>query len=150
MVQHGRIDEPLLTASQQLLGIELPRQVQTADVQLHSFEQLRAMFEIAPGTIKLAGGIETTLPETGSRKLAPGTLIADAAGEIAVRSSYEAMPLKNLVAALGYGQTVVANGEGDNGSFEKAWFAQRAAWWLPLETNQTLLQADASAGQLDR
>lgn len=144
MVKHGRIDESLLNASQQLLGVQLPRQVQMADVRLHSFEQLRAMFEIAPGIFKIAGDVERTLEGSGSRPLKPGTLIADAAGEIAVRASYEAIPIENLVAALGFGQTVAASAANDNGEFEKTWFAQRAAWWLPLDTTEPLTQADAS------
>ena len=146
MVKHGRIDESLLNASQQLLGVHLPRQVQMADVRLHSFEQLRAMFEISPGVFKLAGDVEQPLERSGARRMEPGTLIADAAGELAIRSSYEPIPIENLVAALGFGQTVSAAAVNDSGDFEKTWFAQRAAWWLPLEADEPLSQADASQG----
>ncbi len=148
MVKHGRIEGNLLNASQRLLGVALPRPVQVADVRLHSFEQLRAMFEIAPGTFKLAGGVEKTLETSGAKQLTPGTLIADAAGGLAVRSSYEPMPIQNLVAALGFGQTVSSASATDSGDFEKTWFAQRAAWWLPLENEPPLSQADASSSEV--
>jgi hypothetical protein len=116
-----------------MLGVALSRTVQAAHSE-QSFEQLQAMFEISPGILKLAGDVKKTLGDsTGrSRPLPPGTLIADAAGEIAVRSNYEAMPLQNLVSALNYGQgvtTASANLHADSTS----WLAQRAVWWLPLE-----------------
>jgi hypothetical protein len=141
---YGRIDGNLLIASQQMLGVSLPRPVQTANVELHSFDQLRAWFEIAPGTLSLVGGIEHSLPDKiGPRRLVPGTMIADAAGEIAVRSSIEPMPLQNLVSTLAYSQGVsVASANSSANSV--GWLAQRAVWWLPLENSRTLLQADAS------
>lgn len=144
-VQDGRIDSNLVKACQQSLGVNMLPPVQTANVEVHSFEQLQAFFEIAPGTFRLAGGIETTRPdaEGRSRPLVPGTLIADAAGEIAYRSNFEPMPIQNLVSALDYGQGAPAVTTASTGSV--GWLAQRAVWWLPLEKSQSLTQAEATS-----
>lgn len=141
--EDGRINGNLLKACQQRLGVTVLPPVQTSNVAVHSFEQLQAYFEIAPGTIKLVGGVETTRPDAygRSRPLAPGTLIADAAGEIAHRSSIESIPIQNLVSTLDYGQVVPATA---NSTGSVSWLAQRAVWWLPLERTQPLLQADAT------
>ena len=132
-VEHGRIDNNLLNASQHTLKVELPS-VQSANVGLHSFEQLQAIFDIAPGTFRLAGGVEKTLPDTQgrTRQLPLGTLIADAAGPIAVRSNFEPMPLQNLLNALVYDAGVTTASA--NSPNPASWLAQRAVWWLPLET----------------
>lgn len=147
IVEHGRIDENLLNASERLLGVTLPRQVQMANVEWHSFEKLCGMFEISPGLLKLAGAVEPT----ALRTLPPGTLISDAAGEIAVRAEYEKpIPLQNLAAALGYAPSVAtasatSGPSGTTNSLDSSWFAQRAAWWLPLGGAEPLSQADATA-----
>ena len=94
-IRHGRINGDLLIASQQTLGVNLPRTVQTAGAA-QSFEQMEALFEITPGVFQLSGCLANTLPDAvgNSRPLMPGTLIADAAGEIAVRPNYdELLPL---------------------------------------------------------
>ncbi len=145
-VEHGRIDSKLLGASHRSLEVELPRPVHVANVDLHSFEQLQAIIEIAPGTFKLAGGIEKTLSDSlgRSRPLVPGTLVADAAGELAIRANFEAMPLHKLVEALSYDQgvTTASGGSAENAVGTGSWIAQRAALWLPLEYHPSLTRAD--------
>jgi len=149
-VNHGRIDCDLLIAGQQALGVSLPRVTQMAG-RAQSFEQFLALFEVSPGTFKLSGCLEETLPDTfgNSRPLAPGTLIADAAGEIAVRSDFdEPMPMQSLISALGYGQGVVTASATSADSAD--WFAQRAVWWLPLEKPQSLTQSNATNNSQSR
>ncbi len=134
---HGRIDCDLLAASQQVLGVVLPRSVQTAG-EAQTFEQFLALFEISPGTFKLSGGLAETLGKT--RQLASGTLIADATGEIAVRSNFaEPMPLQSLVNAFSNGQGVTTASATSTETTD--WFAQRAVWWLPMEKPQSLSQS---------
>lgn len=143
-VIHGRIDGDLLVASQHALGVTLPRTVQTAGL-VQSFEQMQALFEISPGVFKLSGCLEKTLPDTlgNARALAPGTLIADAAGEIAIRSDFDdELPLQNLINALGHNKEVAAAAGVSSDSDD--WLPQRAVWWLPLEKPQSLTQADTS------
>ena len=141
-VKHGRIDGNLLIASQNTLGVTLPRAVHNVE---QSFEQLQAMFEISPGVFKLYGGVEQTLPDTAgrSRPLTPGTLMADAAGEIAVHANFEPIPLQNLVSLLNYGQGVTT-ASSNSAPPSASWLAQRAVWWLPLEKSQPLSQAGAT------
>ena len=143
-VKHGRIDGNLLLASQQALGVALPRVAQVKNVE-QSFEQLQAMFEISPGVFKLYGGVEQTLPDSAgrSRPLTPGTLIADAAGEIAVHANFDPLPLHNLVSVLSFDQGVTT-ASANSSNLAAGWLAQRAVWWLPLEKSQSLSQADAT------
>jgi hypothetical protein len=148
-VVHGRIDGALLTATQQTLGVKLPRAIQTVGVA-QSFEQLEALFEISPGVFQLTGCLENTLPDASgvSRPLAPGTLIADAAGEIAIRANYdEPMSMQSLVSALEYnrGVTTASNPSPDNSPL---WLTPQSLWWLPLEKPQSLTQADANSAPL--
>lgn len=138
-VVHGRIDGDLLNASQQTLGVNLTRPVKTAGVA-QSFEQFGASFEIETkqGIFKLCGGLQNTLPDSlgVSRPLAPGTLVADASGEIAVRSNYdELLPLQSLVTTLEYhqGVTTASATSSDNPA---NWFTSNSNWWLPAEESR--------------
>ncbi len=143
-INHGRIDCELLGASKSMLGVSLPRVVQAAG-GAQSFEQFLALFEISPGVFKLSGCLEETLPDTlgNTRPLAAGTLIADATGEIAIRSNFnDAMPLESLVSAFSSCQRVTAASATSSDSAD--WFAQRAVWWLPLEKPQSLTRTDGT------
>lgn len=153
-VMHGRIAGDLLLASQQHLGVELPRTVQAAGVA-QSFEQLEALFEISPGVFQLSGCLEQTLPDTlgVSRPLAPGTLIADAAGEIALRANYdERMSLHCLLSALEYraGVTTASGVSSVSEDSSAKWFTSQATWWLPLQKPQSLTQAETINAPLER
>lgn len=141
-VNHGRIDCDLLVASQQVLGVSLPRATQNFS-GAQSFEQFLALFDISPGIFKLSGCLEQTLPDAmgNSRPLAPGTMIADAAGEIAVRSDFaEPMPIQRLVSVLGQQDVTTASATSADSA---DWLAQRAVWWLPIEKPQSLTRSGA-------
>jgi hypothetical protein len=132
-IDQGRIDRGFLVAAQQYLGVHLIRDVQTASTSTVMFDRLRFGFSISPQKFQLKGFAEHD-PGAGKR-LASGTLLADALGEIAVRTEV-IVPLQNVVAllsrsssvspALATSSPVVSDEYSENVSL------RQALRWLPL------------------
>jgi hypothetical protein len=136
-IERGRIDQRLLSDSGRYLGVSLPREVQFAQVPLHSFEQLRVTFAISPQQLIFGGLVEKSID--GSRKFQPGTLIADAAGELAISRGAQPLPLQNVVALLSDAPEVsTVSAQIPSTIVPKGWLAQKAAWWLPIASTSTL------------
>jgi hypothetical protein len=141
-IDRGRIDERWLTASQHYLGVALPREVQVAQVHTHSFEQLQLTFEITSQRLRFAGLVKSTTD--GSRGLRPGTILADAAGELAIRASDEPIPLQNVIGLLSDSSGVTTAGAFvPSGFVPTGWLAQAAVRWLPLGTASSAAQPGA-------
>ncbi len=133
-IERGRIDERLLSASQRYLGVTLPSEVQVAQVRLHSFEQLQITFEISPQRLRFVGLVQKSAD--GTRSFQPGTIIADAAGELAMRVSDEPVPLQNVLALLSdMPEVTTAAAQLSPNLVPVGWLAQQAAWWLPLRAS---------------
>lgn len=134
-VDHGRMDRRILAAAEQNLGLHLVRDVQSANVSTIMFEHLRCRFRILPQVLQWVGFADQEAPSI--KPLAPGTLMTDAAGAIAVRAQTDGIPLQNLVLLLNQVPLVASastfpslmNGDSDSGRLT---LHQAALRWLPL------------------
>lgn len=117
-IGEGRIDQSLLSATQRWLGVSLPREIEQAHVQMHSFNQLEIGFAVGLNELKFIGRVDNS-----------GTIVADSVGSIAVRSNGAPIPLQNVVGCLHDASSSVNTAS----TFSSGnWLTSAAARWLPL------------------
>ncbi len=111
-VDNGRLAISTLQAAEQLLAIELPRTIQ-ANVSSLLFGKLLCRFRLDTSGLAFEGGMQA------SEKLKGNTLLADAAGTLAVKKNTSLIPIQNVYQLIQSGGPVVTASTQSSGTIER-------------------------------